>query len=298
MRFFLTVAAISTITLAASGPIYSGVSGWQVTGHTSASKVATSGSTTASGQCSRTTALQVMTRYHLVAEPTSRRPIGQVLCGAFAGPGSRAMAASSTEPTCLPFAGWGVFRYSSGGWRLIPGGRHPNILNLGIARSGNNIVEKATIRYPGETICLASGVRARVWHWNGSRLVAGPWMVISTGPKTVQLDNFLSPDRKVWCTIFKDSVEDRAWCVVSPGTNPPSDHSAEVHANGEVKLCKGSCTQNWDKRAPVLRYGQQSELYGYRCTSERKGITCTVIAGAGKGKGFLINTGGVTRVGP
>jgi hypothetical protein len=239
----------------------------------------------------------VMTRYHLVAEPTSRRPIGQVLCGAFAGPGSRAMAASSTEPTCLPFAGWGVFRYSSGGWRLIPGGRHPNILNLGIARSGNNIVEKATIRYPGETICLASGVRARVWHWNGSRLVAGPWKVTSTGPKTVHLDGFLSPDRKVWCRIFRDTSEDEAWCVTM---NP--EHSGTVKRNGDVAICSGpgpgDCTQNWDKRAPVLRYGQQSELYGYRCMSERKGITCTVIAGAGKSKGFLINSSGVTRVGP
>ena len=105
-RSVLVVAAISVITLVASSPIYSAVRGSHVTGPTSRWAAATPGSTTASGQCSKATALQAMNRYHLVADPLSRQPIGQVLCGAFAGPGSRAMAASSTEPTCLPFAGW------------------------------------------------------------------------------------------------------------------------------------------------------------------------------------------------
>ena len=205
------------------------------------------------------------------------------------------MAASSAEPTCLPFAGWGVFRYTSGDWRLIPGGLHPNILNLGIARSGNSIVEKATIRYPGETICIASGVRARVWHWNGSRLVAGPWKVITTGPKTVRLTIFISSDRKVGC-----SVSDTVWCA----TNPPGPHVhfAELQRNGTVRICDATpadiCLQNAITHGPVLRAGQRNELRGFRCTAKSNGITCTVIAGTGKGRGFLINGNGAAQVGP
>jgi hypothetical protein len=74
-----------------------------------------------------------------------------------------------------------------------------------------------------------------------------------------------------------------------------------VKPSGAVTVCNGTspgdCLQNWDDHATVLRYGQRSDLYGYRCASEKNGITCTVIAGAGKGKGFLINAAGVTKVG-
>jgi hypothetical protein len=238
--------------------------------------------------------LRVMKRYHLVADPDGPRPIGQVLCGAFAGPGSRAMAASSTEPTCLPFAGWGVFRYVNGDWRVIPGGRHPIILSLGISKSGDRIVEKATIRYPGETICLASGVRARAWHWNGSRLVAGPWKVISTGPKTVHLFYIRSPSHNIWCDI---GDEDRAYCV---SKNLP--HSATLTLTGTLTICNGpSCVANhrlFGSGTPVLAYGHQDVQGGYRCKSEEIGMTCTVISGVGKGKGFLINRAGVKQVGP
>jgi hypothetical protein len=150
----------------------------------------------------------------------------------------------------------------------------------------------------GEGRCNPSGgSHSRLWRWDGSRRVAGPWTQVSAAPRTVHLDNFLSQDRKVWCRIFKDSTQDEAWCVtMSP------QHSGSVRRNGTVRLCKGpgpgTCTQNWDTGAPVLRHGQLSELYGYRCSSATKGITCTVITGAGKGKGFLINRATVRRVGP
>jgi hypothetical protein len=297
-RLFLVVAATSAIALAASSPISSAVSGGHIIGHASASSVATPGSTTASGRCSKATARQVMARYHLLSDPQLPQPIGQVLCGAFAGPGSRAMAASSFHGVCLPYAGWGVFRYANGVWRLVPGGRHDIILSPGIAKSGNNIVEKATIQYRGETICTASGLRARVWHWNGRRLVAGPWKVISTGPKTVHLETFNSPDRKVGCSVT--SLPDVVWC----STNPPGPHLhyADLHRNGAVRLCDATptdlCLQNAITHATVLRVGQQNERRGFRCISGQKGITCTVIAGTGKGKGFLINSSGVTRIGP
>lgn len=63
---------------------------------------------------------------------------------------------------------------------------------------------------------------------------------------------------------------------------------------GHVPL---GCFQNWNKNAPILRYGQ-SDLYdGIRCTSTPNGITCTVVAGTGKGKGFRINKDEAVEVG-
>jgi hypothetical protein len=244
----------------------------------------------ASPACSRATARAAMAREHLLANPQlGLRAVGQLFCGPFAGPGSRGMAASAAHGVCMPYAGWGAFRYVKGDWELIPGGYHPGILRPGIARSGNDIVEKATIRYPGETVCTASGLKERVWHWNGSRLVAGPWKVTSTGPTLVRHVSFLSPDRKIWCRI-----DDRAWCV----TARPEERSGTLTRNGEVEICEGYCTQNWHDDAPVLRRGQRSERNGFRCAAAANGITCTVLAGAGKGKGFLINARGVTLVRP
>ena len=253
----------------------------------------------ASAVCSRATARAAMAREQLLSDPQlGLRAVGQLFCGAFAGPGSRGMAASAAHGVCMPYAGWGAFRYVNGDWELIPGGSHPGILRPGIARSGNDIVEKATIRYPGETVCLASGLKERIWHWNGSRLVAGRWKVISTGPKTVTLQDFLSPDRKTWCVIHTGAIGDEAFCASLTPVR-----SATLRRNGAVAICNGTvggdCGNGWHSSAPVLRHGQQNELHGYRCTSETKGITCTVIApGKGYGKGFLINRQGVSRVGP
>jgi hypothetical protein len=131
-----------------------------------------------SGACSVANAIAAMRRFHVLSDPQLPRPVGQVICGAFAGPGSRGMAASAADGVCLPYAGWAAFRYLNGAWQLIPGGRHDVFLALGIAKSGNDIVEKFPVRRPGETNCTASGVRARTWHWNGSRLVPGRWRVI------------------------------------------------------------------------------------------------------------------------
>jgi len=130
-----------------------------------------------SSACNLKTATAVMNRYYLIADPSLPRPVANVICGAFAGPGSRGMAASSVHGVCLPFLGWGAFRYVGGSWKLMPGGRH-STGSVGIKKVGNTIVEKEVIRHAGETICLASGLKSRAWHWSGSKLVAGPWKVI------------------------------------------------------------------------------------------------------------------------
>lgn len=240
-----------------------------------------------SAACSRATALEAMTRSHLISDPQLRRPIGQLFCGAFAGPGSRAMAASSAHGACIPYAGWGVFRYRAGRWELVPGGRHDVTLSPGIARSGNDIVEKRTVRYAGESLCLASGLKVRRWHWNGSRLSAGPWKL------TQGQDQFLSPDRGLWC-VLGNVPRREVYCGSESRV-----HSAVLKSNGSVAICNGvGCVQNWNRSARVLGYGRRVELNGFLCKSETSGVTCTDAAGTGRGKGFRIDGTGVTRVGP
>ena len=66
-----------------------------------------------------------------------------------------------------------------------------------------------------------------------------------------------------------------------------------------VQICAGMvCLQNWDDSAAVLAVGREVQYNGFRCTSVAQGITCTVVSGAGAGKGFEITPAGdVTRVG-
>ena len=81
------------------------------------------------------------------------------------------------------------------------------------------------------------------------------------------------------------------------GACAPSDRAAQWGRHDLQPDCRRPLPSDWNSAAPVLRYGQNDALYGFSCASKQQGITCTVIAGAGKGKGFLINTSGVTKVG-
>jgi hypothetical protein len=118
-------------------------------------------------------------------------------------------------------------------------------------------------------------------------------------PGTLHLAQFLSPDRKVWCSVGTSTDVSGRSC----GTNPePPTRSAEIDSHGDVTICSvprlivppgghvpEGCFQNWNYKAPVLKYGQATEEDGVRCTSATNGITCIKVAGAGKGKGFRIN---------
>jgi hypothetical protein len=118
-----------------------------------------------------------------------------------------------------------------------------------------------------------------------------------------RLGDFLSPDRKVWCGIGEGR---RPFCVAaqtSQGLGYPSA-SAEIEADGKVEICsiareseapllhgvRQGCVQNWHATAPILAYGQSSELEGVRCTSATNGITCVVTSGASRGKGFRVSS--------
>jgi hypothetical protein len=124
-------------------------------------------------------------------------------------------------------------------------------------------------------------------------------------PGTLHVHEFLSPDRKVWCQINEFSPP-----MVACGTHPePPTHAAEVNTAGHVSICSvprleyspgahvpNTCFQNWAEPV-MLGDGKQTELDGFRCSSATNGITCTVVAGAGKGKGFRVNKDEAVEVG-
>jgi hypothetical protein len=115
---------------------------------------------------------------------------------------------------------------------------------------------------------------------------------------TVRLNGFLSPDRRVWCGVGLFSGDDR-WC----STDRPQ-FGGSVSPDGTVRLCGATvpanplCIQNWDDGAPVLRAGQRSDYGGYVCLADAGAVICTVKAGAGKGRGFRVDAGGVSEVAP
>jgi hypothetical protein len=89
--------ALLALTLTSLG-VAAGSSSARVDGHSAAA----SGTSAASGRCSKATALEVATRFRL-ADPTLPEGIGQiakVFCGAFLGPGSQAMVVAFTPGTC------------------------------------------------------------------------------------------------------------------------------------------------------------------------------------------------------
>ena len=119
----------------------------------------------------------------------------------------------------------------------------------------------------------------------------------STGPTVVQHVSFLSPDSKVGC-----SATDGVWCMTIPygngahlGLHDQSWGRQDLRCESRRHLRAEHANP---PRRPSARLGQRNELGGIRCTGESRGLTCVVMAGAGMGKGFLINATGVSRVGP
>jgi hypothetical protein len=236
--------------------------------------------------CSKATASKAMTRYRIGVVPGQpRTPVYQVLCGAFLGPGTRAMVGSIAIPSCGGSVGWAVFRYANGSWQLVKRVKHGAFLDA----VGSDIRETLGVLAPGDAHCFPSSVRYHFWHWNGHRLVAGPWS------RALSYNPVVSPDGNLYCSfsiVTYPNVE--AHCAsVSPV------HTARLLLDGTVTTCDGSssCLNDVDRaRAHVVPYGQTDEWNDFHCLSESKGMTCTVIGGKAAGKGFVINSSGVTRV--
>lgn len=245
------------------------------------------GGSTTTGSCSKAKARQVATS----ALPHRPDLVAKAFCGPFVGPGSQAMVVAFTPGTC-GINGWAVFSFTGGKWRLVGSQQVGWVIDL--AAVGSDIRETAPVP-TGRFECPTSGrARARIWHWNGSRLVAGPWK------HEPEARGFDSPSLNINCGMFDDSSFRQ---VVCQSRTPPQ--KVTMDGAGRVTICidptpsnpSNDCNLGDRGEGPIrpLAYGRQITVGRFRCLSLEIGVRCTVIR---SGKGFLINRDGVSRVGP
>ena len=277
------VAVVSTVAVAAAF----GASGGAGSTPSATERVA-------AGQCSKAAAVRVVKRLRLGAAGLIPNPVHAVLCGAFMGPGSRVMVVSlASDGASVPFGGWVVFRLAGGTWQLVMQRRD----GAEVSAAGSDIRESLSILRPGDSHCCPTGgTRARLWHWNGTRFVAGPWKRATKGdPRPRAFD---SPSLNISCGMFDDSGGRYVRCQ---SHIPPQ--TARLDADGRVTMCmdltpKGGANEcnlgdRGENPTRPLAYGKQITVGRFRCLSLEIGVKCTVIK---SGKGFLISRDGVERV--
>ncbi len=247
--------------------------------------------TAAKADCSKAAALQAATPLHL-ADTTLPDPIAGVLCGAFTGPGSEAMVATFANGTCWPTSGWAVFRFMGGAWHIIPNGYRGGFVAL--AAVGSDIRETVPVWRKGDGPCNpTSGTKARIWHWDGTRLVAGLWKQVTKGEP--ERRGFYSPSHNIACGMY----DDRSFRSVDCQSFIPLQ-KVKMDPSGRLTICRDRGTRNRcnignpGEGTPTLRYGREIIVGRFRCQSLRSAVRCTVIR---SGNGFLINNSGVARVG-
>ena len=261
------------------------------------------GARIAAGDCSEATATQLVNDNHLNGFLLPK-PVVQVLCGPFTGPGSTAMAVTIAAGTCWSPQSWAVFNDVGAGWRLV---HVQGAFLLGpLVAVGGDLRETTPIFRSTDPRCVPSGgSHARIWHWDGSRLVAGPWKRATKGKRTKKPTKpagrtsaaFYSPSRNVSCEMNDGRPGVRSYVYCQSMVRP---HSVTMGLDGRLKICHDTstatthCLGNPGEHTPVLAYGKRITLTHFRCTSEQSGVACTVIK---TGKGFRIDRDGVRRIG-
>jgi hypothetical protein len=248
------------------------------------------GAEAATPACTEATALQLVEQHRLNSFLLPS-PVRQVLCGSFTGPGSEAMAVTIGAPTCWPVQRWAVFRFTGSSWQLVLD--QSSFINPPLVAVGSDIEETAPLHRAGDARCLPSGgTRARLWHWDGAKLVAGPWRQVTAGePQPRKPLVFRSPSGNIRCAMSRPNVS--CWSVEAP-------QQVLMGASGRLKICRGGrcigadcgCIEGFDY--PRLAYGRTVTLAPFRCTSLRSGVRCTVTR---TGKGFLIDKSAIRRLG-
>lgn len=149
--------------------------------------------------CSEATAQMLVERFGLNNFIVDD-PVEQVLCGPFAGEGSEAMAITiGSAPTCWPVQRWAVARYVGGDWQLVLD-RYA-FLSAPLVAVGGDLREATPAFRIGDPRCVPSaGTHTRTWHWDGARLVAGPWDADRDG-KPLKQFAFIDP-KGVQCAIL------------------------------------------------------------------------------------------------
>jgi hypothetical protein len=290
------VGALLALMLTSLG-VAAGTSSARVDGRSAAA----SGTSGTSSRCSKATAREAATRFHLGVDPALPNPIAQVLCGAFVGPGSQAMAVSIAIPSCGRTAQWAVFRWAGGAWRLVMTRNN----GADLAAVGSDIRETQFVLRPTDAHCFPTGgTRARTWHWNGTRFTAGPWKQATPGTAppadAFKYGYFKTPSRNIQCDYgFGGTARAYVRCGIKSGLKPapPSRGTGCFQApwvslgpTGRAQIGPSTCPGEDALDAgpfagagvgQMLAYGKAWSGGGLRCTSAITGLTCRNKSGHG-----------------
>ena len=248
-----------------------------------------------SGRCSKAAALTAGKRAHLAYSWVPAR-VFQVLCGAFAGSGSRVMVASYYGPGNTGVTDWVAFRFVAGKWQQLLT-RHEAVQ---LSAAGPDFRETMSIYRSGDSRCCPSGgTRFRVWHWNGTRLVAGPWTQVkpaapsAAGSGGSKSGYFKTPSGNIQCDWYYGTL---VRCGIKSGLKPVSRKRAgcypnvwvELHTSGAAfalgSYCRGEDAPDagpFAMGAVVLGYGKTWSGGGLSCASAATGLTCRNKSGRG-----------------
>jgi uncharacterized protein DUF6636 len=296
---FLAVAILAfSVTLAASAappaPSLSAVP-------SAKSPNASLGSSATSGRCSEAAGRRIVKQLRL-GDPYVADPFGKVLCGAFTGPGSQAMVVMLRGQGNTGFVHWVVFRWAGGAWQFLM--KQP--AGASITAAGSDIRQTLPIYRPADSRCCPSGgTKTRIWHWNGSRFVAGPWKQVTPGAAAaskggVTDDYFKTPSGNIVCGYrYGGNIPASVGCRIKSGLKPPpagrgpgcfSRNEVFLRATGRTTtgrtICPGEPEGDagvfaFESVARVLGYGNTWSGGGLRCTSAFTGLTCRNKSGHG-----------------
>jgi hypothetical protein len=224
-------------------------------------------------------------------------PVRQVLCGSFTGSGSEAMAVTIGAPTCWGIQHWGVFTRTAGAWRLVLD--QPAYLIPPLRAVDSGIRETTAVHRSGDSRCFPTGgTRSRIWRWNGSRLVAGPWKQVTPADR-YENGAFKTPSSNIVCSYFihigSRASDSSLGCVIKSGLRPaprrrPCQEGGyagdRVYLGVTGRVGVPSCAGDpgpyvYVDMARVLGYGRTWSGGGFRCTSAETGLTCRNKSGHG-----------------
>jgi hypothetical protein len=288
VRGVLSIAAVAVAALVSAGPAGTAPGGRPV-----------------AGACSAATARQIATDFFVWGNDV-RDPVAQVLCGPFTGAGSNAMAVAFSAPTCWSPQGWAVYTFASGAWSLVMAQRGVFVAGPLVA-VGSAIRETQPVFRSGDARCLPSGgTHARLWSWNGSKLVAGPWKQMKKGaprPGKVATGSFKTPSGNIVCEYFLNFVGlpgsrpiNFVRCGIHSGLKPPprrracgtdlsfADNRFSLRSTGRATAdaCVGDAGPfAVEAKARVLGYGKAWSGGGLACKSALSGLTCRNKSGRG-----------------
>jgi hypothetical protein len=250
----------------------------------------------AAGTCSVAEAETLAAKFDM---GDARGRVGVVLCGPFTGPQSNAMAFSFHWYGCIPVAGWAVFRFTGSDWQLVLRRDRERAV---LAAAGSDIQATVDVVRTGDSLCISTGGRrSQLWHWDGTRLVAGPWTQVE--PPVPLKDAFFDSPSAVAVRCWMNDGPGRAFllCQSFKG-HPLYQQKATIRADGAVSICRVHGNSNRchilcscdEGPTPKLAYGKEMVVGRFRCQSLRTGMRCTLIR---SGKGFLINKTRATKIG-